>query len=137
MTHWIFSYKEEDFRLDECLGDLGFVEWRQTRNVEVGDIVYMYCSTKGKQIITYKMLVEKINIPKSECVDDSKYENPSYVPPKTGFFFRIRPQFRKVVTAALSLRSLRQFCGEKSCMQGGKKIEGEYVQYVDKFFKNN
>lgn len=68
MTHWIFSYKEEDFRLDECLRDLGFVEWRQTRKVEVGDIVYMYCSTKGK--ITYKMLVEKINIPKSVFTTD-------------------------------------------------------------------
>ena len=55
--------------MHDWLNDNDFVEYEQRNKVEANDIVYLY-STAPIQCIEYKMIVEKINIPIDEIIDD-------------------------------------------------------------------
>ena len=72
MKHWIFISSTKRFKMHDWLDDNDFVEYVQRNKVEVNDIVYLY-SAAPIQCIEYKMIVEKINIPIDEIVDDSAY----------------------------------------------------------------
>ena len=51
----------------------GFIDWRQNKNkYEVGDIVYLYCSQTHRKVM-FKSVVEKINIPSSDIIDDKEF----------------------------------------------------------------
>lgn len=71
MAEWIISGNPKKFDLIKAFKDLGKIDWRQSTNIQKGDIVYIYVS-EGYQSIKYKCLVNKVNLDHIE-IDDSKY----------------------------------------------------------------
>ena len=72
MTEWIISGNPQKYDLINAFRDLGKIDWRQSTNVEEGDIVYIYVS-EGFQAIKYKCRANKVNIDHLE-IEDSKYD---------------------------------------------------------------
>ena len=130
MQHWIFISSPKRFRMDDCLADNGFVEFLQRNKVEVNDIVYLY-TTAPVCKIEYKMVVERINIPKSEWFDDTAYSAEKEPPvfDDDALFVRLR-LVQKIDNPNLSLNCLRDY-GLTSSMQGNFKIQGELLDYIE------
>ena len=72
MKYWIRPANINQFNLTKAYEEKEVIDWTQTNNYEVGDIVYL-CSTAPIQKVTHKCLVEKINIPSNEIFDDKNY----------------------------------------------------------------
>ncbi|MDE6480197.1 MAG: hypothetical protein K2L45_07990, partial [Muribaculaceae bacterium] len=65
MNYWIFPWNKNEFDLYRYLKNDGSLEWRQTANPDVGDIVFLYSSFPISQII-FMAKVTDINIPFQE-----------------------------------------------------------------------
>jgi 5-methylcytosine-specific restriction protein A len=132
MQHWIFISSTKCFRMNDWLNANDFVEYVQRNKVNVNDIVYLY-TTAPICRIEYKMIVEKIDIPLSESVDDSAYDirtneqkNKRSINDK---FIRLR-LLKKVDNPKLHLDCLRAF-GLKSSMQTNLKVSGDLLKYIE------
>ena len=133
MQHWIFISSTDRFRMDDWLAENSFVEFLQKNKVKLGDIIYLY-STHPKKRIEYKMIVEKINIPLDESVDDSDYSLlvPHPIRTKQDRFVRLG-LLEKVDEPMLGLHELRKH-GCTASMQSNFKIEGHLLEYIDSCF---
>ena len=133
MTTWIFINSIDRFRMADWLEENDFVEFLQKNRVKVGELVYLY-STKPVYRIEYKMIVEKINIPLDESVDDSDYSK--LVPPpirtQQDKFIRLG-LLEKVDEPMLGLQELRKQ-GYTGSMQSNFKIKGHLLEYIDSYF---
>ena len=133
MKHWIFISSTKRFRMHDWLNDNDFVEFVQRNKVEVNDIVYLY-TTAPVQRIEYKMIVEKINIPIDEIVDDSAYSldsNPGTLNRGT-LYVRLK-LIKKVENPLLHLNFLRGY-GLRSSMQSALTISGDLLDYIETKF---
>lgn len=53
--------------------ELNVVTWKvEVKNIKVGDILYVYSTAPDKRI-THKCIVEKVNVPREEEINDEKY----------------------------------------------------------------
>ena len=131
MTHWIFISSTKQFRMHEWLNVNDCVEFVQRNKVQVNDIVYLYTTAPVKRI-EYKMVVERINVPYEEAIDDSAF---SVVPSdvnKDDVYVRLR-LIKKVDTPLLHLDFLREW-GVRSSMQSPFTISGKLLDYIDSKF---
>lgn len=136
MQHWIFISSTKCFRMNDWLDANDFVEYVQRNKVNVNDIVYLY-TTAPICRIEYKMIVERINIPLNEIVDDSAYnirtkeQNAKRM--MNDRFIRLR-LLKKVDNPKLHLDYLRSI-GLKSSMQSNLKVSGELLKYIEEQMK--
>lgn len=72
VTEWFISGNPKKYDLINAFHDLGKVDWKQSTNVEEGDIVYIYVSADYQQIM-FKCKVNKANIEEPD-IDDSEYD---------------------------------------------------------------
>ena len=71
MTYWIYPWNSEFYDLYGCLGEFGFIEWRQRNKVSVGDIVLLYaCAPIFRAVMIFE--IKEINIAYSDRAT-SKY----------------------------------------------------------------
>lgn len=132
MRHWIFISSPKRFRMDDWLRCNEYVEYVQRNKVEVNDIVYLY-TTAPVQRIEYKMVVDRINVPYDEMIDDSAYSlNPSPIVNKADLYVRLK-LIKKVETPLLHLNFLREY-GLRSSMQNALTISGELLEYIETKF---
>lgn len=61
MKTWILSANPSIYNHQKAFDDNGYIDWKQTRNFEVGDIVYIYC-TKPVSRIQYKTTVVQVGM---------------------------------------------------------------------------
>ena len=123
MEHWIFITSPLSFKMDKCLSKFGFVDFRQRNKLTVNDIVYIYVSSPVQEI-KYKMIVERINIPYEDTVDDSPFD--VHIKPLEPLQYYSR------------LRLLQQTDGKHglvSNLQSNIKVSGELLDYIDSFFE--
>ena len=102
--------------------------------MEVGDIVYLY-TTAPIQRIEYKMIVDRINVPFDEIIDDSAYSllrNPDTVPDKDALYVRLK-LIKKVDNPLLHLNFLRGY-GLRSRMQSAITVSGDLLDYIETKF---
>lgn len=135
MRHWIFISSTKRFRMHDWLSCNEYVEYIQRNKVEVNDIVYLY-TTAPVQRIEYKMIVDKINIPFNEIIDDSAYSlqrNPDTVPEKEALYVRLK-LIKKVENPLLHLNFLREY-GLRSSMQSAFTISGNLLNYIETKFQ--
>lgn len=133
MEHWIFISSTKRFRMSDWLATNDYVEFNQTNKLNVNDIVYLYTTAPIKRI-EFKMVVDKINIPLEESIDDSAYslrKQPIHHYPNEKFV-RLK-LIKKTDAPQLHLSMLRNY-GENTSMQGNHRIEGNLLEYVDSFF---
>lgn len=69
MTNWIMSANPTIYDHRAAFSENGYIDWKQTRNFLVGDIVYIYC-TKPIGQICYKTIVVEIN---KTQIDNDRY----------------------------------------------------------------
>jgi 5-methylcytosine-specific restriction protein A len=122
--------------MDDWLNCNDYVEFVQRNKVEVNDIVYIY-TTAPIQRIEYKMIVDKINIPFEETIDDSAYSlcrnNPRTAPIKDASYVRLK-LIKKVANPLLHLNFLREY-GLRSSMQSPLTISGTLLDYIETKFQ--
>ena len=61
MRNWIMSANPSIYDPQRAFAEQGYVDWKQTRNFEIGDVVYIYL-TKPMATIRYRTTVEAVNI---------------------------------------------------------------------------
>lgn len=71
MSEWIVPGNPKLYDLVGAFKELGKVNWKQSTNVEVGDVVYIYASGEQQRIL-FKCKVNKVNLGTAE-IDDSKF----------------------------------------------------------------
>lgn len=71
MTSWLIPCSPKDYDYENAFDELSDIDWRQSTNVEIGDIVYIYISSPISAI-KYKCKVVKTNKPLM-TIDDSKF----------------------------------------------------------------
>lgn len=71
MTSWLIPCSPKDYDYENTFDELSDIDWRQSTNVEIGDIVYIYISFPISTI-KYKCKVLKTN-KTSITIDDSKF----------------------------------------------------------------
>lgn len=129
MNYWILPWNKEVYDLPRCLKDFGFVEWRQKNKLEVGDIVFLYCSNPHRQIM-YMMRVSKINIPYNDTINDEYLFNYGYELKTTDFYARFEPiESASVGNTELSYARLREL-GIKSQFQGGIRVPDNILTHI-------
>ena len=135
MRHWIFISSTKRFRMHDWLSCNEYVEYIQRNKVEVNDIVYLY-TTAPIQRIEYKMVVDRINVPFDEIIDDSAYslyKNSEVVPDKEALYVRLK-LIKKVETPLLHLSFLRRY-RLRSSMQSALTVSGDLLEYIEAKFQ--
>lgn len=138
MKHWIFISSPKQFRMHDWLATNEYVEYIQRNKVQVNDIVYLY-TTAPVQRIEYKMIVDRINVPYDETIDDSAYslrEEPTEVRFDMDTLFVRLKLIKKVETPLLHLNFLREY-GLRSSMQSALTVSGELLEYIETKFCEN
>lgn len=72
MQRWILSANPKYFDHKKAFEIYGYIDWKQTRKYEIGDIVYIYV-TKPIAKIVYRTIVEKINMDQRDISDMSMF----------------------------------------------------------------
>lgn len=73
MNNWIIPSNSSKFDISRFLSKHNnHVDWKQSANFEVGDVVYIYC-TKPQMRIRYKMTIVATDIPSSKAKIDKKF----------------------------------------------------------------
>lgn len=70
-TEWFISGNPTRYDVISAFTELSRIDWKQSTNVAVGDVIYLYVS-KGYQAVKYKCKVNKVDLPKPE-IDDRKF----------------------------------------------------------------
>lgn len=136
MKHWIFISSPKQFRMHDWLATNEYVEYVQRNKVQVNDIVYLY-TTAPVQRIEYKMIVDRINVPYDEMIDDSAYslrdESTEVRFDMDTLFVRLK-LIKKVETPLLHLNFLRGY-GLRSSMQSALTVSGDLLEYIETKFE--
>lgn len=73
MKYWIVPSNDHIFRIgDAMLSQGGLVDWRQSNNFSVGDIVFIY-KTKPEQRIRYRMEIKSVGISLDDAFNQEPY----------------------------------------------------------------
>ena len=135
MNKWLFRANTSRFRIHDFIRDYGFVEYLQTKNVQEGDIIYLYITAPYKRV-EYKMIVERANIPLREAIDDSSYslkKQPSTFV-DSDVFVRFKTIADRVENDELCYKKLLEH-GFNYTMQSDRPVNDETAEYIDSFFK--
>jgi 5-methylcytosine-specific restriction protein A len=134
-TSWIFSWNPNNFRLHDYLLDNDTIDWNQGKyKIEIGDVVYIYCS-KPEQKICYCLQVIDKDIPYEKTIDDTNYwrrtqNNQS----KNEKYCRLK-LLSFICSDDLSLGMLSKE-GLNNAPQGKQKITRNLLQYIQSCFVN-
>lgn len=142
---WVITCNPNQYNVNDAFKKLTEIEWKQSTNVAVNDIVYIYIGGKVKAI-SYKCIVEKVNLDEGHIddsefiIDDSNYRN-------YGRYMRLK-LVKEIKCDELSYKKLLQN-GLKT-VQGPSKVTEELSHYINSiidgaydvelqsiFFKNN
>ena len=126
-NHWIIPANLESYDLYGAFKNFNSLDWgysKSTKNIKVGDIVYIYVSAP-ESCIRYKCKVTKINIDYLE-IDDTKFcKNYINKPP----FFEIK-KIKEICSGDIPLKKLREH-GIKRNIQGGQHLYKETLSYIE------
>jgi 5-methylcytosine-specific restriction enzyme A len=133
--NWIISANSEMYDHSSSFEHFGFIDWRQGKTkYEVGDTIYIYC-TRPIQMIQYKCLVERINLPFDEIRDDEEYwlNKEEYTKSLNGNFIRLR-LIEQVSNKHMKLENLLKN-GLNAAPQSPVRIMSvELLNYIENFF---
>ncbi len=136
MNNWIVPSNSSKFNLARFLSlHNNVVDWKQTSNFEIGDVVYIYC-TKPQMRIRYKMEVIAVDIPFSKSLkdkscwkDEAEFKNGM----ETNRYFRMK-LISETFSDKLTMDELHSI-GVKGWIQSPRKIEKEVVTYIESSIK--
>ena len=88
--YWLISADSKIFDHARAFFDHGFIDWKQSCNYNIGDIVYIF-SVSPKSMIQYNTRVETVDLPFSQIQDNEEYwhNKKEYLSAQNGKYFRI------------------------------------------------
>ena len=135
--YWLISANSRIYDHASSFAHYKFIDWRQNNySFSINDVVYIYC-TAPLSTIRYKTKVEKVDIPFSEIRDDKEYwiDINEYEKAKLGTYMRLVLN-DQVDNPKLTLKELINV-GLKAAPQGAKKLDGNLLNYINKYFTDN
>lgn len=110
------------------------IDWRQSVNYRIGDIIYIYCA-KPYQRIMFQTKVIKVNIPFKDTIDDKEFwtDLKERELAKNRTYARLK-LIQAVDTDRLSLRCLLEN-GLKTAPQGPLSIPEQLEAYIKSMFE--
>ena len=136
MNNWIIPSNSSKFDLAKFLSKHeNVVDWKQSANLGVGDVVYIYC-TKPEMRIRYKMMVVETNIPFSKSLKDEecwtdKAEFKAGV--ENNKYFRMQLTCH-IDSDKLTITGLHTH-GIKGWIQSPRKLSLDAVSYIESSIK--
>ena len=129
MQKWIMSANGNYFDHGKAFQKNGYIDWKQTRNFSVGDIVYIYV-TKPESRIRYKTVVVAINMLHDETDDFSEYwiKKGAYKIEKRYFRLSLIEEYDK---PELGFEYLKNY-GMKYAPQSPCRVKEELEEYLNK-----
>ena len=131
--YWLISANPKYYKHFEAFQENTFIDWNQVGNYSVGDIVYIY-TAKPYQRISFKTVVEKIDIPSEFAFDDSKYWIDISMNESRKKRMRLR-LLDSYDSDELSYDSLKTH-GLKTAVQGKIGLKGELLTYIQSVTNN-
>ena len=130
---WIISANSKYYDHKKSFDDFDYIDWKQTANYSIGDIVYIY-STRPDSKISFITKVEKTNLSFSQIRDDKKYwaDLTKYEESKTKKFVRLR-LLDKVDDYNITLEKLLEN-GLNAAPQGPVKVRGKLFEFLDNIY---
>ncbi len=134
-ANWMISANSNIYRHADSFAARGYIDWRQKFNFNVGDIVYIYCTSPDMKVM-FKTSVEKINMPFINITDDKDYwiNIEEYKKAKSGKYCRLK-LLEQVDNPKLSLSNLLKN-GLNAAPQGATHLKDSLVEYIDKHFND-
>lgn len=137
MNNWIIPSNSNKFDLAKFLSKYdNEVDWKQSANFEVDDVVYIYC-TKPQMRIRYKMKVIATNIPSCKAKMDKTLWNDE-AEFKRGVennkYFRMK-LLTSTKSDMLTMEMLHKQ-GVKGYFFGPRTINKELTKYIESNLKN-
>lgn len=135
MTYWLISANGKLYDHASAFAKWGYIDWRQTGNYSIGDVVYIYCA-RPYQKIMYKTEVVQESMSFSQCTDDKVFWHNlnEYEKSKGGKYARLKlneQADRKELSLPYLLKN-----GLKAHPQGPIKISDELVNYIDHYIED-
>ncbi|MBR4891242.1 MAG: HNH endonuclease [Clostridia bacterium] len=134
--NWMIAANGKMYDHASAFQKWGYIDWKQSANYEVNDIVYIYCTKPHKKVM-YKTIVVETNKAFVDCQDDKDYwyDLTEYENAKSKKFCRIK-LIEQVDSAKLSLEFLKEK-GLSSAPQGPIRIQSEeLLSYLDSNFND-
>ena len=125
--YWLIPANPKFYDYFKEFKDNGFIDWHQIGNYSIGDIVFIYSGSPYKRI-TFKTIVEKVNILKDNAFDDEVYHYENSPLKTYTKYIRLR-LLSSYNTDKLSLYNLQQH-GLKSAPQCKIKLKENLLEYI-------
>lgn len=125
-THWMIAGNPKQYDVIGAFSELGKVDWRQTFNAEVGDIVYIYVSDTIKEF-RYKCRVNKTELETVQN-DDRKFNVSGEFDGSYGRYMELEP-IKELGGPAYAREELLKH-GFKTLM-GPMRVPEELQNYLD------
>lgn len=137
--NWIISANSNIYDHAASFKKRGYIDWRQSGNFQVGDIIYIY-STRPSSKVEYKCIVEKINIPFNKIADDKKFwiDKDEYYTSQKMLYNRLK-LIKHIDSEELHLSKLKKH-GLKAAPQGPTRLIDERVGvkiYIESVLKDS
>lgn len=133
---WLLAANPKKFNVESVFHDYDFVDWIQSREYRVGDIVYIYVSNPIQKV-KFKTRVEIVDLRFEEIRDDKPYwiNQEDYQASKEKKFARLR-LLAKSDSEFLHLDNLK-VNGLTNAPQGPIKIYDEFFEYLNFYFSKD
>jgi len=130
---WLLPANPKIYDHARSFEDNEYLDWRQNRNFQAGDKVYIYCARPIMRV-QFECLVKKVGLEFGEIRDDRKYwlDEEEYERSKVGKFFRLQ-LVRQIDSPSLDLANLK-LNGLKAAPQGAIKVSDELSSYINSQF---
>ena len=125
--YWLIPANPKYYNYFKEFKDNGFIDWHQIGKYSIGDVVYIY-SGKPYKKITFKTVVEEVNILKDDAFDDEIYHYESSPLKTYQKYIRLRV-VSSYTTDRLSLYNLQQH-GLKKAPQGKIGLKDDILEYI-------
>ncbi|MGL5756584.1 MAG: HNH endonuclease [Paraclostridium sp.] len=125
-SEWIISCNPSDYDVVGAFNKLEKLEWKQSTNINIGDVVYIYVSSPVQEI-KYKCTVRKVNLKSSERIDDSEFVLDDSKYKDYGRYMELE-LINKYLDKQYNFRALKQH-GLKS-VQGPSRVTQELLDYI-------
>ena len=126
---WIIPCNVNYYDISSALSALKIIDWKQPvqmNNANVGDLVYIYCKSKGTGSVAYKGAILEVN-KTEDIIDDSAYSGEK---PQEGRYFELAV-FREYSIEGLEYSKLKEN-GLKSRLQGPTIVKDTVAEYLHK-----
>ena len=125
-TSWMISGNPKQYDVIAAFAELGKLDWHQSFNAKVGDIVYIYISDTIKEI-RYKCKVNKTNLGQAE-IDDRKFDLSGEFDGSSGRYMELEP-IKEYSGPAYGRKELLKH-GFKTLL-GPMRVPEELQKYLD------